>query len=113
MRTISERGFCMKKVIIVFLIILIVFAHSVSFAKHEYAAGIDRDTAAADIIVDIMVTRPIGVIGLVGGSVLFVVTWPIAAVTRSVERTKKAFVTDPYLYTFVRPLGDIRGEKQY
>jgi hypothetical protein len=103
----------MKRVIIAFLTVLIVLSHSVGYAKHEYAAGIDRDTAAADIMVDIIVTRPIGLIGLVGGSVLFVATLPVAAITKSVDRTKKAFITDPYSYTFVRPLGDIRGEQHY
>jgi hypothetical protein len=103
----------MKKVAVIVLIVLIVFTHSMAFAKHEYVPPISSDTAPADIIIDIIVTRPIGLIGLVGGTVLYIVTFPAAAVTKSIDRTKKAFVTDPYNYTFVRPLGDIRGEHHY
>jgi hypothetical protein len=103
----------MKKVFVILLTVLIVFTHSIAFARNEDALKIASDTASVDIIVDILITRPIGFVGLVGGTAIFVLTLPIAAVTKSLDRTTQAFVKEPYEYTFVRPLGDIRGEKNY
>ncbi len=103
----------MKKILLIALTIFIVFTHSMAFAAHEYVSGLDSDTAAADIVFDVLVTRPIGLVGLVGGTAVFVLTLPIAVISKSVDRTSEALVKEPYKYTFVRPLGNVRGEKHY
>ncbi len=101
----------MRKGFVIAVTVLIFFIHSVVFAQREYATEINHDTAAADIIVDVFIIRPIGFVGLVSGTAVFILTLPAAVATKSVDRTKKVFVKVPYNYTFVRPLGDIRGEK--
>ncbi len=103
----------MKKIFIILLAVLIVFVHSIAFTAGEKHPKLDPDTASADVMVDIVCTRPIGFIGLIAGSILYLVTLPIAVATKSMDRTQQAFVIDPYEYTFERPLGDIRGENNY
>jgi len=103
----------MKKVFSILLAVIIIFTFSISFAGFEKPQMLDSDTAAADIVLDMVITRPIGLVGLIAGSVVYVVTLPVAMITKSVDRTQKALVKDPYDYTFVRPLGDIRGEENY
>jgi hypothetical protein len=78
-----------------------------AFAGEEYSQKLNRDTAAADIVIDVLITRPIGFVGLVTGTAAFILTLPVAVATGSVDRTRYAFVEVPYDYTFHRPLGDV------
>jgi hypothetical protein len=49
----------------------------------------------------------------VAGTVAFIATLPAAIATKSIERTRYAFIEVPFAYTFHRPLGEIRGETKY
>ncbi len=104
----------MKKVCILLLTILIIFTHSMVFAKEKrHVPKLDSDYASVFVITDMLFIRPLGFVGFLGGSVLFIATLPVAAATKSIDRTKQAFVLDPFDYTFNRPLGDLKGEKNY
>lgn len=103
----------MKNLCVILLAAFILLISAPAQAIHEYAPGIDKDTGAADIVIDVLITRPIGFLGLIGGSVAYVLTLPASKATDSVERAKLHFITEPYKYTFERPLGDIRGERHY
>lgn len=97
----------MKKLCILLLTIIIVLTHAIAFAESEYGHKLDRDTAAADIVIDVLITRPVGFVGLVTGTAAFILTLPVAIATESVDRTRFAFIETPYDYTFHRPLGDV------
>lgn len=103
----------MKQILVIFLTASLVLIPAVAFAGSTSHAPIDRESASLDIMADLLVMRPVGFIALIGGSLAYILTYPAAAVTKSVERSRQAFVTDPYNYTFVRPLGDIRGDAQF
>ena len=103
----------MKKVCALLLTILIIFTHSMAFAKERHAPKLDSDYASIYVITDILFIRPLGFVGFLGGSVLFIATLPVAVATKSIDRTKQAFILDTYDYTFKRPLGDLRGEENY
>ena len=103
----------MKKVCVLLLTILIIFTHSMAFAKERHVPKLDSDYASIYIITDILFIRPLGFVGFLGGSVLFIATLPVAVATKSIDRTKQAFILDTYAYTFNRPLGDLRGEENY
>lgn len=90
----------MKKLIVVLVAMTIMFSSSAAFA--------DRNNAV-DVIADTFVLRPLGFATLVGGTVAYVVSLPIAAITKSTDTTSKIFVKDPYEYTFKRPIGDIQS----
>ncbi|MGO8927757.1 MAG: hypothetical protein ACLQU3_12805 [Limisphaerales bacterium] len=47
------------------------------------------------------------------GSVLFVVSLPVAAPSRSIERVAHTLVVAPAKDTFTRPLGDLEGFLDY
>jgi len=103
----------MKQMLIVILTIFVIFTYSITFAAHEYVSGLDTDTAAVDIVFDVLVTRPIGLVGLVSGTAVFILTLPVAAISKSIDKTSEALVKEPFKYTFTRPLGNVRGEKHY
>lgn len=66
------------------------------------------DPSAIAIAVDIVVVRPLGIISIVAGSVVFVVALPFSIPTGSVGLTAKKLVAEPFKFTFVRPVGETR-----
>ncbi|UCD34065.1 MAG: hypothetical protein JSU90_07120 [Nitrospiraceae bacterium] len=90
----------MKRLIVVLVALSLIFTSSMAFA--------DKNNAV-DVIADTFVLRILGFATLVGGSVAYVVSLPIAAVTKSTDTTSKIFVKDPYEYTFKRPIGEVES----
>jgi hypothetical protein len=59
-----------------------------------------------DIVVDVALARPISFLATIGGSALFIVSLPIAAPSRSIDKVAHTLVIAPAKDTFTRPLGD-------
>lgn len=92
---------------------LCVFAMIVSAGAPALAAG-DRSMQAmmegndpVDPTFDLMFLRPVGILGLVGGFTLFVVSSPILLITRPHEigTPWRNLVVKPARYVWVDPLG--------
>ena len=54
---------------------------------------------------DLILARPIGLLGVIGGSVVFVVALPFTIPSDSVDAAATELVKKPIDYTFKRPLG--------
>jgi hypothetical protein len=67
-------------------------------------AGPQRDPDV--VCADAVVMRPLLFAATVVGSAVFVVTLPVAAISKSVKSTAHALVVVPAEATFTRPLGD-------
>ena len=80
-------------------------AIAVLFGTTRPAAAYDDLAMAADAVVG----RPACFAATIVGSALFVVTLPIAAISRSVDRSAHVFVVLPARATFTRPLGDMEA----
>jgi len=91
----------MKKILSILLVTIMLFS-----AAPAFAASSDIDST--DIIIDAIFLRPLGLVSTAFGSVFFVVTLPISAITGSVGTTYDVLVEDPFVYTFRRPLGQIK-----
>lgn len=74
-----------------------------SLADEDAVTG-DR---GSDMVVDLVVTRPLGVVATVLGSAAFVVSLPFTIPSGSVAESACALVERPAAYTFKRPLGDL------
>jgi hypothetical protein len=61
---------------------------------------------SGNMAVDTVIVRPVCFLATVLGSALFVVSLPIAAVSRSIKPAAHALVVRPAHATFRRPLGD-------
>jgi len=59
------------------------------------------------VITDAVLVRPACFAVTAVGSVFFVVSYPIAAVSKSVKQTADTLVVKPAKMTFTRPLGDM------
>ncbi|MEO8004852.1 MAG: hypothetical protein ABI771_08095 [Betaproteobacteria bacterium] len=73
------------------------------------STSVHAQTAApsgSDMFVDLVVTRPLGLLGIVAGSAAFVIALPFTIPSGSVGRSAEELVKKPVRYTFKRPLGE-------
>ncbi len=61
---------------------------------------------AADMVLDAVVARPLGLAAIVVGTALTVVTLPFTIPSGSVKASARELIVRPAEYTFKRPLGD-------
>jgi hypothetical protein len=66
--------------------------------------------SGSDMFVDLVVARPLGLLGIVAGSAAFVIALPFTIPSGSVGPAAEELVKKPVHYTFQRPLGEIPDE---
>jgi hypothetical protein len=66
-----------------------------------------------DVVVDVLIARPISAALTIGGAALFVVSLPFAAASRSVHTTTEILVAAPARDLFARPVGDLQDFLSY
>jgi hypothetical protein len=84
---------------------------ALTLATTSLAAVAQQDTTvsgdrATDMVVDVVVVRPLGLVTTVVGAVLTVVALPFTIPSGSVEKSAHELIVRPAEYTFTRPLGD-------
>lgn len=67
------------------------------------------DPGGAEMVADTVLVRPCCLVATTVGSVFFLLSWPIAAISKSTKATAHALVVRPAKATFTRPLGDFDG----
>ena len=72
-------------------------------AQHSDTVTGDRGT---DMVVDLVVVRPLGIVATVIGTAGFVLALPFTVPSGSTGDTAREWVVAPFEYTFNRPLGD-------
>lgn len=60
-----------------------------------------------DMGFDMMIARPIGLVSVIGGAALFVVSLPFTIPSGSMDSAAEELVKKPINYTFKRPLGEL------
>jgi len=94
---------------IVFVMVLVLTMAASVFAQSPRmsspAARCSRPQGE-EMIVDLAVLRPAGLIASGVGAVVGIITFPMAILTDTVDRYDQKFFREPLEYTFVRPIGD-------
>ncbi len=80
----------------------------VSGQAHAEAGAVSGDKGT-DMVVDLVVMRPLGLAATVIGAVGFVVSLPFTIAGGNVGEVAQELVARPAAYTFTRPLGDFQG----
>ncbi len=75
-------------------------------AQDDYARFPADERSAEAMVFDAALVRPLGIVGLVFGTVAFVVALPFSAPSGNTRETYERLMADPARYTFQRPLGD-------
>lgn len=60
----------------------------------------------AEMMADMLLVRPISLVGSAVGAALFIVTLPFTLPTQSTDEAARELLGKPLEYTFNRPLGD-------
>ena len=71
------------------------------------ASSSASDSGPLTVAADAVVIRPACLVATVLGSAFFVVSLPVAAISKSVKKTANTLVVKPANATFTRPLGDM------
>lgn len=107
-----QRGLMLsyKKILVscLFAIALILSPLSALAAKNTIQAQLNSNKEPPDpvvMIVDLVVVRPLGFIGLFGGSAFFIVSLPFSALGGNTDDAWESLVVSPAEFTFTRPLG--------
>lgn len=91
----------MKKVMVLLLVFMI-FSSSMAFAVDEANR---REASGPEMILDVLVLRPCGIAATVVGTGFFIIALPFTAPTGSVKHAAQKLVVDPFVFTFMRPVG--------
>ena len=70
---------------------------------------LDNTPSAGAMAVDLLLIRPVSLVGTVLGLGVFILDLPLAAIQGELPREPaRKLVVEPFEYTFSRPLGDTR-----
>ncbi|MEE8574148.1 MAG: hypothetical protein V3T30_01945 [Thermodesulfobacteriota bacterium] len=93
----------MKKLLAITLALMIVLASSsVSMAEEYYT---NKETTNAQLLLDIGVMRPLGLVATTLGLGFLLISLPFTAPTKTANKVSERLVVAPYKYTFERPVG--------
>jgi hypothetical protein len=70
------------------------------------SGDIPDDISAHAMAWDAFLVRPLGVVSIGVGSVIFGITSPLAALGGNIHATFEKLIAEPVAFTFQRPLGD-------
>jgi hypothetical protein len=90
--------------------VICVLALLLSTSTPAFASG---DTDATSVAVDVVVARPTTFALTIVGSVLFVISLPVALTSGNLDKAAKTLVAAPAKDTFTRPLGDFKEFLDY
>ena len=93
----------MKTTISAVLFALLISMTSVSFAEYSYYD--DEAVTDGEVIVDLLLARPLGAVGSVVGILVHGVGLLFSVPGENFSETAEVLVEDPLNYTFNRPLG--------
>ena len=93
-----------KKNLVILLAVSFLFAGNVN----ANPAGSGSNTPA--IVADAFICRPMGLIALIAGSAIYVLSLPFTTAAKGQEEAKRSLVLYPYHYTFTRQLGEFHDD---
>ena len=96
-----------KKTLVLMLVAsLLIVPFSTAAIAQEYFET--EDPGGGEMIFDLCVVRPVGLIATAVGMVAFVLSWPFSALGNNSDVASQKLVKEPVAYTFKRPLGEFR-----
>jgi hypothetical protein len=74
--------------------------------NRNYYSGCEAEPTGGMMMWDMLVMRPIGIVGTAVGSVVWLISYPFAALGGNTDESTERLVADPFEWTFQRPLGE-------
>lgn len=96
-----------KKTLVLMLVAsLLIVPFSTAAIAQEYFET--EDPGGGEMIFDLCVVRPVGLVATAVGMVAFILSWPFSALGDNSDVASQKLVKEPVAYTFKRPLGEFR-----
>ena len=76
-----------------------------SVDRQEYYTPTEEEPTGGQMMWDALFMRPIGIVGTALGSVVWLVSYPFAALGGNTDESTQKLVAQPFNWTFHRPLG--------
>ena len=94
-----------KQPTVLLLIITLVF---IPFRTSALAAGqtVDEENSGALMTADLILVRPLGIVAIVLGCAVFVVSLPFSALGGNTKQASQKLLQEPATFTLTRPLGE-------
>lgn len=93
-----------RRTITIFIVVSLLAAPFSAFAAESLNR--EKEISAGAMAADALTLRPLGIVSLVAGFGIFVVSSPFSAMGGNIGDAWNAMVTKPAKFTFARPLGD-------
>ncbi|MDY0011745.1 MAG: hypothetical protein RBS40_02490 [Rhodocyclaceae bacterium] len=75
-------------------------------ASPAWAEGVASRDDGVGMVADLLLVRPVSLVGSVLGAAVFLVSLPFTLTTQSTDEAARELLGKPLEYTFYRPLGD-------
>lgn len=100
-----------KRSIAFFLIATLVF---IPFVTATAAVGQTQDDeiSAGAMTIDLLIVRPVGIVSVIFGTAVFIVSLPFSALGGNTGNAAKKLVAAPFNFTFTRKLGHFEEMKR-
>lgn len=97
----------LKKALVSFFLIVSLVISPLSILAETVIQDPPKEKASPeDMTIDLIAVRPLGLVAMLGGTLVFVVSLPFSALGGNTDEAWNTLVADPAEYTFQRPLGD-------
>ena len=92
--------------------VVITLALSLIIVPFGMAASSDslleaKENSGALMMADALLVRPVGLVAVILGTAVFVVSLPFSALGGNTGQAAEKLIKEPAVYTFSRPLGDL------
>ena len=100
-------GIALKK-LIVLVMSLVLLSVSYGFTEEAGSTKTEWSPDAITMVADAVVARPLGLVSLAAGFVVFTISSPFSALGGNVGEAWDVMVVGPAKFTFSRPLGHLK-----
>ena len=97
--------FATKSGVAVLLILSMLITAPLVYAEKAFTQELVEEVSGEEMILDLILLRPIGFAATVIGAAAFVVSLPFTLLLRQTNEAAQKMVVAPGKYTFTRPLG--------
>ncbi len=96
-----------NKITIILIIFSLLILPGISFAESEVnQEAKPKGPNAIEYTADLLIARPIGIVLVPVGAVIFAVAYPFTLIDDSTDKAYEALIGENIRYTFQRPLGE-------
>jgi hypothetical protein len=98
--------FANKNLILILVAALMIMPFGSAAMAQEYFET--EDPGGGEMLFDLVVVRPVGIVATALGAVTWVISLPFSALGDNIDVAGQKLVKEPASYTFKRPLGEFR-----